>query len=199
MSARDRVAATLEAMSPRTRRIVSIAVPVVIALVVALASRSGGDGAASPASGPTVPAVVDSIAAIDLTPTTVEESSDEPADDAVVPPTRVAVEPEMGLAGRTCVADADDAITVDELPDEAIDTLELIADDGPFPYRQDGATFQNREGELPEQERGYYREYTVETPGSDDRGARRIVTGECGEGWYTDDHYDSFALIETPA
>lgn len=80
------------------------------------------------------------------------------------------------------------------LPPEAHDTLALIEAGGPFPYRQDGATFQNREHRLPERERGYYREYTVETPGSPDRGPRRIVAGgdPPTEYFYTDDHYGSF-------
>jgi ribonuclease T1 len=86
-------------------------------------------------------------------------------------------------------------IRVDALPPEAIDTLLLIEEDGPFPYDQDGSTFQNREGILPDHPRGYYREYTVETPGSPDRGARRVVTGRDGERYYTDDHYDSFRFI----
>ncbi len=80
------------------------------------------------------------------------------------------------------------------LPPEAHDTLALIEAGGPFPYRQDGATFQNREHRLPERERGYYREYTVDTPGSPDRGPRRIVAGgdPPSEFFYTDDHYGSF-------
>jgi ribonuclease T1 len=86
-------------------------------------------------------------------------------------------------------------VDVAELPGEAIDTLLLIGEGGPFPYDQDGATFQNREGILPDHPRGYYREYTVGTPGSPDRGARRIVVGRDGERYYTDDHYDSFRLI----
>ncbi|MBN8727217.1 MAG: ribonuclease [Xanthomonadales bacterium] len=61
------------------------------------------------------------------------------------------------------------------LPPEAANTLELIARGGPFPYRQDGAVFQNRERRLPQAPRGTYREYTVPTPGARDRGARRIV------------------------
>lgn len=86
-------------------------------------------------------------------------------------------------------------VTVADLPPEARETLELIEAGGPFPYRQDGATFGNRERLLPQQERGYYREYTVETPGSRDRGARRIVTGEGGDRYWTQDHYRSFAEI----
>ena len=84
------------------------------------------------------------------------------------------------------------------LPREARDTLRLIAAGGPFPFDRDGTVFQNREGRLPSQPRGYYREYTVITPGSGDRGARRIVTGGDPpvEFHYTDDHYRSFRRIE---
>jgi ribonuclease T1 len=84
------------------------------------------------------------------------------------------------------------------LPPEAIATLKLIQNGGPFPYRQDGTTFHNRERLLPDRPRGYYREYTVRTPGARDRGARRFVTG--GDPpevfYYTEDHYRSFRRIE---
>jgi ribonuclease T1 len=82
-----------------------------------------------------------------------------------------------------------------EVPAEALDTLALIADDGPYPYPQDGSTFQNREGILPDRHTGFYREYTVETPGVSHRGARRLVTGDDLEVYYTDDHYDSFRFL----
>jgi len=72
----------------------------------------------------------------------------------------------------------------------------LIKDGGPFPYTKDGSTFGNREGHLPQMDLGYYREYTVETPGSPDRGARRIVAGRNGEIYYTRDHYRSFVRLE---
>jgi ribonuclease T1 len=65
-----------------------------------------------------------------------------------------------------------------------------------LPYEQDGTTFSNREGLLPEQPAGHYKEYTVETPGSDDRGARRLVIGAGGETYYTNDHYRSFTRID---
>lgn len=86
-------------------------------------------------------------------------------------------------------------IRLNELPPEARDTLRLIARDGPFPYSKDGVVFQNREGLLPRRPSGYYHEYTVITPGESDRGARRIITGENDEFYYTDDHYDSFKRI----
>lgn len=89
-------------------------------------------------------------------------------------------------------------ITLDELPPEALATLALIEDGGLFPFDRDGITFQNREGLLPQKARGYYREYTVITPGESDRGARRIIEGEAGELYYTADHYASFAWIEAP-
>ena len=84
------------------------------------------------------------------------------------------------------------------LPSEARDTLRLIAQGGPFPYRQDGVVFGNREGRLPDHPYGYYHEYTVTTPGAPTRGARRIITGGTPpEVWYyTDDHYRSFRRID---
>ena len=74
----------------------------------------------------------------------------------------------------------------------------MIQRGGPFPHRQDGSVFGNREGHLPRQPRGWYREYTVETPGLGHRGARRIVTGgQPPRDWYyTDDHYDSFRRFD---
>lgn len=88
-----------------------------------------------------------------------------------------------------------ETIDIDDLPPEAVITLELIESGGPFHYEKDGSVFHNYEGLLPEQYDGYYREYTVETPGASDRGARRIVSGADGEYYFTDDHYASFRLI----
>lgn len=84
------------------------------------------------------------------------------------------------------------------LPPEAVATLQLIQRGGPFPHRQDGTVFQNRERLLPQQPRGYYREYTVRTPGLSHRGARRIVTGGNPPAvyYYTEDHYRSFRRLE---
>lgn len=86
-------------------------------------------------------------------------------------------------------------VTRAELPPEARQTLALIKSGGPFPYARDGAAFHNREGRLPARARSYYREYTVQTPGARDRGARRIVAGSNGEFYYTHDHYRTFRRI----
>ncbi|MGO4462416.1 ribonuclease domain-containing protein [Streptomyces sp. M-16] len=83
------------------------------------------------------------------------------------------------------------------LPSQAHDTLDLIDQGGPFPYSQDGVVFQNREGLLPGHSTGYYHEYTVITPGSPTRGARRIITGQqWEEDYYTADHYASFRRVD---
>jgi ribonuclease T1 len=94
-------------------------------------------------------------------------------------------------------------IAMAELPPEGRVTYELIRAGGPFPFDKDGVVFGNRERLLPAEKRGFYREYTVKTPGSRDRGARRIVCGgparvphAC---FYTADHYASFRkIVEKP-
>lgn len=75
-------------------------------------------------------------------------------------------------------------------------TLDRIAAGGPYPYAQDDTVFFNREGRLPEKPLGYYREFTVKTPGAGDRGPRRIVRGAEGEVYYTADHYRSFERLD---
>ncbi|MBT2385161.1 ribonuclease N [Streptomyces sp. ISL-11] len=89
-------------------------------------------------------------------------------------------------------------VTPDRLPAEARKTLELIEQGGPFPYTKDGTVFGNYENRLPKQARGYYHEYTVPTPGSRDRGARRIITGDHAERYYTGDHYQTFEAVVHP-
>jgi ribonuclease T1 len=86
-------------------------------------------------------------------------------------------------------------IAMAELPREARHTIALIRKGGPYPYARDGAVFGNREQLLPRERRGYYREYTVKTPGERTRGARRIVAGAGGELYYTDDHYNRFRRV----
>ncbi len=119
----------------------------------------------------------------------------------------------FGLSTPACSRDTHDAngaiksVALAELPPEAARTLHLIKQGGPFPYpHKDGSTFGNFEKRLPYQARGYYREYTVPTPGSRDRGARRIIAGSghngnvatSGEYYYTQDHYRSFHRIREP-
>ena len=100
------------------------------------------------------------------------------------------------VATATPAAAAVGSICYSDLPSQAYDTLDLIATNGPFPYSQDGVVFRNQEGVLPSQASGYYHEYTVKTPGSSTRGARRIVTGKkTQEDYYTSDHYVTFDLI----
>jgi ribonuclease T1 len=86
-------------------------------------------------------------------------------------------------------------IAAADLPAEGQAMLQLIKKGGPFPFRKDGSIFGNRERILPNKARGYYKEYTVKTPGAGSRGARRIVAGDVGEFYYTGDHYNSFQRI----
>lgn len=110
-----------------------------------------------------------------------EEPVEAPAEDAPLP------KREKGASEPT--------LKISQLPDEARDTLKLIESNGPFPFDRDGIEFKNREGRLPYRPGGYYREYTVITPGERTRGARRIVTGANGERYYSDDHYQSFSRV----
>jgi guanyl-specific ribonuclease Sa len=87
-------------------------------------------------------------------------------------------------------------VALSSLPGQAADTVHLIDAGGPLPYRQDGEVFNNAEHRLPAEPSGYYREYTVATPGATDRGARRLVLGRHGELYYSPDHYSSFLWIE---
>lgn len=111
---------------------------------------------------------------------------------------------EFGLGGSessttttptATAAAADGSVSAEEA--DAIGAVLAAIDVGEqLPYEQDGGVFQNREGLLPDEPQGYYREYTVATPGSDDRGARRLVIGSEHETYYTADHYGSFVLID---
>jgi len=91
-------------------------------------------------------------------------------------------------------------VALRDLPQEAHRTLALIKAGGPFPYARDGSVFHNYEKVLPKRKRGYYHEFTVRTPGSESRGARRIIAGgvpaSSGEYYYTDDHYATFRRIK---
>lgn len=113
-------------------------------------------------------------------------------------------QPQLPPASRGATAEtpaATPAALPGFLPPEAAATIALIQRGGPFPYRQDGQVFGNFEGHLQRQPRGWYREYTVDTPGLGHRGARRIVTGgqPPREWYYSGDHYRSFRRFEPPA
>jgi ribonuclease T1 len=110
----------------------------------------------------------------------------------------LALSPVSGLAKDSGTAGAM-TIALAELPRQGVETYRLIRQGGPFPHEKDGVVFGNRERLLPAHKRGYYREYTVSTPGARDRGVRRIVCGgqprtpdTC---YYTADHYASFRVI----
>jgi guanyl-specific ribonuclease Sa len=110
---------------------------------------------------------------------------------------KVKLQPITQEAGTTITAQRQmPTLPINKLPREAQITINLINKGGPFPYRQDGTIFRNREKRLPLAPVGYYREYTVPTPGSPNRGARRLVTGQGNEIYYTGDHYRSFVRVQ---
>lgn len=158
--------------------------------------------ATSPATPPAVGQAVAVPTAADETPApepTTARATAAPTSRSTPPPSPTAQSPPT-VAPPTVAPTAArvsnlPTIAYADLPPQAHDTIRLIEQGGPFPFRRDGITFQNRERLLPRHPEGYYREYTVITPGENDRGARRIVTGEGGEMYYTDDHYDSFREI----
>ncbi|MBK9942465.1 MAG: hypothetical protein IPP13_12710 [Kouleothrix sp.] len=143
-----------------------------------------------------LPLLVFTLSACTLLPAAPRTSARPTARPIATTTPRPAATPQPGSQARPI--DGFEAVAPEQLPREARRTLDLIARGGPFPYRQDGAIFQNRERRLPRQPGGYYHEYTVVTPGSDDRGARRIITGAGGEIFYTDDHYASFVQVLPP-
>jgi ribonuclease T1 len=108
-------------------------------------------------------------------------------------PAPAAVAPAQASCGDTS---GFQQVALSSLPSQATDTVNLIKAGGPYPYPEDGEVFDNREGILPACDSGYYHEYTVDTPGSPTRGTRRIITGQGGEYFYTDDHYASFKLVD---
>jgi ribonuclease T1 len=111
----------------------------------------------------------------------------------------LALLPESNAVARTVACPVGGVIAVNDLPRQGRETLDLIATGGPFVSNRDGISFSNRERVLPKAQRGYYREYTVRTPGVKNRGARRIVCGGDQRAleacYYSDDHYQSFKCI----
>ncbi|RKE18996.1 ribonuclease [Streptomyces sp. TLI_171] len=165
-------------MSSRNRPI-SLAALVLLGLtaLVGCGDGSGSPSAATSASAPASPAATRSGTA----------SAPKPSAPAKSPTAGTTWVPVSGSLADVCRS---------KLPAQALDTLGLIAKGGPYPYRSDGIVFENRESRLPRQNNGYYHEFTVVTPGSDDRGTRRVVTGVAGEQYWTADHYASFQEID---
>jgi ribonuclease T1 len=154
---------------------------VAVVLLVALAAGAWLVAGRDAGSGPTVVADdTGSSAQGGQSPQAGPESAEPTTSDP-----QQAVDPESGLP----------TVSLLDLPPEAAVTVEAIERGPPYPYEKDGSTFGNYEGLLPDRDRGHYQEFTVETPGSSDRGARRIVEGADGALYWTDDHYASFARI----
>jgi ribonuclease T1 len=108
-------------------------------------------------------------------------------------PSTAAATTASGVPSRPAAAGA---VPLSGLPVEARRTVALIQAGGPYPYARDGVVFGNAERRLPVDASGYYREYTVTTPGESDRGARRIIVGNGGEFYYTADHYETFVRVD---
>jgi ribonuclease T1 len=170
-------------MQTRQRSIVGLLLALVMAAVV---WWTQGDGA-SPGTGaePSAPTQTQS-------PTGSASPSESPTHDytetntpVTEPSPQSGTDPVSGLP----------LVQLAALPPEAAGTVDLIDAGGPFPEDEDGGTFENREELLPDESLGYYAEYTVPTPGADDRGARRIVAGDDGELYWTGDHYRSLERI----
>lgn len=165
---------------PRWLRLLGGVLVVLIAVVgwwVQSGPGSSGDDGATPSGAPSTSYTGSAEQPGDGEPTGPTASADPP---------RAEIDPVSGLRW----------VSLDDLPREARRTVVLIEAGGPFPYDRDGVTFGNYEGVLPQRGRGYYTEYTVPTPGLNHRGARRIVTGQDDEYYFTADHYASFERIE---
>ncbi|MEU5690504.1 ribonuclease domain-containing protein [Actinosynnema sp. NPDC020468] len=156
-------------MTPARRLTVALIGLVVLVVVGYFAKDLGGDDTASPASSSSTA--------------------------AASPSTKVAA----GKSGQNVPGQTSGLAvkSLSELPKEAAATVKLIDKGGPFPYpSNDGVAFENREKLLPAKDSGYYKEYTVPTPDSPDRGARRLVVGSAKEFFYTGDHYGSFVVVD---
>jgi ribonuclease T1 len=173
-----------------SKRRVALAVGVVVVAIAVLLLTRQGNHVASPSGGASAGGPLTTVT---LAPTP-RPPSTAPG-GATVAPARTASSGPATTRVATTTPKGVKTVRAADLPPEARTTLRLIASDGPFPYRQDGVVFENREHHLPGMKSGYYHEYTVVTPGSSDRGARRVITGGAGERFYTDDHYATFRLV----
>ncbi|MFF7988326.1 ribonuclease [Kitasatospora xanthocidica] len=164
---------------------------VVAVLILALLAGAGyllankGSGHPKAAASPTAAATAGAPASGSQAPKPSAPKPSPPAGGGTAPAgTWVPADPALADVCRT------------KLPSQAQDTLGLIAKGGPYPYNRDGIVFENRESRLPRKADGYYHEFTVVTPGSNDRGTRRVVTGNSGEQYWSADHYATFQEID---
>ena len=166
------------------RRTFAAALVVMVLAAVLVGQLRDGDGASGSSEAPTP-----SISVSQSPSPSEDESPDDeetgPSFPTAVAPSAPPTDPDSGLP----------LVRLASLPPEAAETAEQIDAGGPFPYEGDGETFLNSAGLLPDREVGYYRVYTVESPGPAD-GPRRIVTGSEGELYWTDDRYESFSRVE---
>ena len=117
-----------------------------------------------------------------------------PHDTSPAPPTTPASKPGATVTPVRATFNVEFIRDTDERA-AVVEVIKAIDAGGPFRYRKDGSTWENRERRLPKRPMGYYHEYTVDTPGSDDRGARRLIAGDQHELYYTRDHYGSFTNV----
>ncbi len=175
-------------MQAKRRRSIGLALALVLMAVAALLGACGRDSASDLDAAGSQPTGTTAARRAGAVATATAPSRDPTPTPTTTPRNRQTGEGQAAGDGLPTIAAA-------QLPPEARETIRLIERGGPFPFDKDGATFGNRERHLPARPSGYYREYTVITPGSPDRGARRIVAGESGELYYTDDHYESFKRV----
>lgn len=196
-------------MQGRSSRRLASSVGSVLVLLAVIAvivfSQANGDARPTATTGRPTPLATTLVAAPATTATVAIPAvapTSRPAPTATIAPTiaanrppPTATSPPRAPSVAPAATDGLATIPFGALPPEAQRTIDLIDRGGPFPYDRDGITFGNREGLLPPQADGFYREYTVVTPGSADRGARRIIAGRDGRLYYTDDHYESFRRV----
>lgn len=176
-------------MARRAARPPTAVVVLAIAIAIGVAWWQSRSRTSAPAGSPTVGTAAPAPVGPAPAPAPVGPAP-TPAPPASVE--RAAPPPTLGSSlDLAWLADRDERATV-------VEVAAAIDRGGPFRYRKDGAVFENREGRLPRQARGYWREYTVPTPGEADRGARRLVGGARHELYYSRDHYRTFRLIRPP-
>lgn len=173
----------------------ALAVLAVAALVAYLVVHGTGDGASGPERLPEAPAPP--------IPTAPSAEAPRPPREQAPRSPREQAPREQAPRGRAPDQRPASALDLEGIGDaderEAITAVVRAIDrGGPFAYRRDGVVFENREHRLAAQARGWWHEYTVPTPGEDDRGARRIVAGRDGELFYSRDHYRTFRRIRGP-